>query len=173
MPSVGAIGDPVGKPGATLTIARSDPVMSASERKDPYRGYRFVIEIDGAARAGFTESSGLVADGDAVDYREGSDGPVTPKPGGPRKYPIISLKRGITGDAGLWQWYNRALAGQVERKNGSVIRRDDTGAEAMRWNFHAAWPAKWEGPGFNASGNDVAIENLELAHEGLELANTC
>jgi phage tail-like protein len=144
--------------------------MSTSERKDPYRGYHFVIEIDGATRAGFTECSGLVADGDAVDYREGSDEPAGRKLGGLRKYGTISFKRGFTGDSALWDWYTKAIDGQVERKNGSVIRRDDTGAETMRWNFHGARPMKWEGPGLNASGNDVAIENLELAHEGLELA---
>jgi hypothetical protein len=60
--------------------------MSASERKDPYRGYRFVIEIDGATRPGFTECLGLVADGNAVDYREGSEGPSAGKLAGLRKY---------------------------------------------------------------------------------------
>jgi phage tail-like protein len=144
--------------------------MTVSERKDPYRGYNFVLEIDGAARAGFTECSGLELVVETIDYRDGSDGPAASKLTGLRKYAIISLKRGLTSDAGLCRWYEKAAEGLVERKSGSVIRRDDDGAVTMRWNFHQAWPMKLEGPSLNAAGNDVAIETLELAHEGLELA---
>ena len=55
----------------------------------------------------------------------------------------------------------------AKRKNGSIIVLDRAGRETVRWNFVNAWPAKWTGPSFNAEGNDVAIETLELAHEGL------
>jgi phage tail-like protein len=119
--------------------------MAAGERRDPYRGYNFLIEIEGSTRAGFSECSGLEVDIDPIEYREGSEGPAVRKLMGLRKYTIISLKRGSTGDVALWQWYNKAVAGQVERKNGAVIRRDDTGAETMRWNFREAWPMKMGG----------------------------
>jgi phage tail-like protein len=59
------------------------------------------------------------------------------------------------------------MDGVVQRKNGSIVLLDDAGAEKVRWNFHDAWPTKWTGPSFNATGNEVAIEALEIAHEGL------
>jgi phage tail-like protein len=62
------------------------------------------------------------------------------------------------------------MDGTVERKNGSIVLLDTTGAEKLRWNFVEGWPTKWTGPTFNATSNDVAIETLEIAHEGLEKA---
>ena len=54
------------------------------------------------------------------------------------------------------------------RRNGSIVLLDREGNEKARWNFFNAWPTKYDGPDFNAEGNDVAIETLELAHEGVE-----
>jgi phage tail-like protein len=144
--------------------------MVTGARKDPYRAYQFLVEIDGITSAGFRECSGLDAGADPIEYREGSD-PTTPrKIPGLAKYGNISLKRGTTDDPQLWQWCKTAIDGQVERKNGSIILLDDTGAEKVRWNFREGWPSKWTGPSFNATGNDVAIESLDIAHEGLEKA---
>jgi phage tail-like protein len=64
------------------------------------------------------------------------------------------------------QWQTNH-AGKVERKNGSIVRFDDTGKEKVRWNFVGGRPTKWTGPTFNATGNEVAIETLEIAHEGV------
>lgn len=144
--------------------------MAGSERMDPYRGYNFLLEINGATRAGFTECSGLEVTVDALDYREGSEGPAVRKLPGLLKYTVISLERGIAADADLWHWAKKTTDGLAERKNGSIVLRDETGAEKIRWNFREAWPTKWTGASFNASGNEVAIETLEIAHEGLELA---
>ena len=60
------------------------------------------------------------------------------------------------------------VRGNVQRRSGSIIVHDATGAEKARWNFLDAWPTKWPRPTFTAKGNDVAIETLELAHEGIE-----
>jgi phage tail-like protein len=62
------------------------------------------------------------------------------------------------------------MDGKIARKNGSIILLNDAGEEKMRWNFQAGWPAKWTGPSFNAMGNEVAIETLEIVHEGLKKA---
>ncbi|MCA1702769.1 MAG: phage tail protein, partial [Actinobacteria bacterium] len=59
--------------------------------------------------------------------------------------------------------------GRTERRNGSIILRDDAGKDMLRFNFFEGWPCKWEGPAFNAKGSEVAIETLEIAHEGLEI----
>ena len=68
----------------------------------------------------------------------------------------------------LYDWHRRIVQGDIERKNGSIVLLDRHGDEKIRWNFVRAWPAKWDGPDFNAEGTDVAIETLELAHEGIE-----
>jgi len=144
--------------------------MATGERKDPFRAYNFLVEIDGITRAGFRECSGLDTSQDPIDYREGGEAIHVRKLPGLVKYSNISLKRGITDDAELWEWRKKAMDGKVERKNGSIILLDDTGAEKLRWNFVEGWPSKWTGPTFNATGNEVAIEALEIAHEGVTKA---
>jgi phage tail-like protein len=143
--------------------------MATGDRRDPFRSFNFAVEIDGLARAGFRECSGLDASQDPIEYREGTEGLTTRKLPGLNKYSNITLKWGMTDDHELWDWRKKAMTGKVERKNGSIVLLDDTGAEKMRWNFREAWPTKWTGPSFNATGNEVAIETLEIAHEGLEL----
>lgn len=143
--------------------------MATGDRRDPFRSFNFAVEIDGLARAGFRECSGLDASQDPIEYREGTDGLTVRKFPGLNKFSNITLKWGMTDDHEFWDWRKKAMAGKVERKNGSIVLLDDTGAEKMRWNFREAWPTKWTGPSFNATGNEVAIETLEIAHEGLEL----
>jgi phage tail-like protein len=144
--------------------------MATGERKDPFKGFNFKVEIDGITRAGFREASGLDSTQDPIEYREGNDILTPHKLPGLNKYSNISLKWGITDDAELFEWRKKSVEGKVERKNGSVVLCDDTGEEKLRWNFVEAWPTKWTGPSFNATGNEVAIEALELAHEGVTLA---
>jgi phage tail-like protein len=145
--------------------------MATGDRTDPYRGYNFLIEIDGITRAGFRECSGLDSSQDPVEYREGNEKPLTVrKLPGLVKYSNISLKWGITDDAELWEWRQKAADGKVERKNLSIVLTDDAQEEKVRWNLNDGWPAKWEGPSFNATSTDVAIETLEIAHEGVKKA---
>ena len=144
--------------------------MATGTRTDPYRAYNFLVEIDGITRAGFRECSGLDSSQDPIDYREGTDPLTARKLPGQNKYSHISLKWGITDDAELWDWRQKTMDGKVERKNGSIVLLDDTGAEKLRWNFINAWPTKWTGPSFNATGNEVAIETLEIVHEGVKKA---
>jgi phage tail-like protein len=76
----------------------------------------------------------------------------------------------MTDDDELYAWHRSAVTGNIQRKNGSIVLLDRQGQEKIRWNFVNAWPSKWDGPDFNAEGNDIAIETLELAHEGIERA---
>jgi phage tail-like protein len=141
-------------------------------RVDPYRAYNFLVEIDGITRAGFRECSGLDTAQDPIEYREGSEGKnlTSKKLPGLVKYSNVSLKWGITDDAELWDWRKTVMDAAIERKNGSIVLLDDAGEEKARWNFVEGWPTKWTGPSFNATGNEVAIETLEIAHEGLTKA---
>jgi phage tail-like protein len=142
--------------------------MATGERADPYRGYNFRVEIDGVTRAGFREASGLDSAQDPIEYREGDQELSPRKLPGLNKYSNISLKWGISDDADFWDWRQKSVEGNVERKNGSVVLFNDAGEEKLRWNFKEAWPTKWTGPSFNATGNEVAIENIEIAHEGID-----
>ncbi len=143
--------------------------MATGDRKDPFRSFNFKVELDGITRAGFRECSGLDASQDPIEYREGTDGLSARKLPGLNKYSNITLKWGMTDDTEMWDWHKKASQGAIQRKNGSIVLLDDSGAEKLRWNFRDAWPTKWTGPSFNSTGNEVAIETLEIAHEGLEL----
>lgn len=144
--------------------------MATGNRVDPYRGFNFLVEIDGITRAGFQECSGLDSSTDTVDYREGADPNHKRKLAGLNTFSNITLKWGITDSDELWQWRQSAVNGAPERKNGSIVLLDSSGNEKVRWNFHNAWPTKWTGPTFNATDNNVAVETLELAHEELTKA---
>jgi phage tail-like protein len=139
-------------------------------RTDPFRGFNFLVEIDGITQAGFQEVGGLDASTDPVDYREGSDPNHVRKLTGLNKFSPITLKRGITTSDELWRWRKTVIDGKTERKNGSIVLLDETGAEKLRWNFVNAWPSKWTGPAFNATSTAVAVETLEITHEEVQKA---
>ena len=144
--------------------------MATGSRTDPYGGYNFLVEIDGITQAGFQEVSGLDVSTDATEYREGNDPTHTRKLPGLNKYTPITLKRGITDSDELWKWRATVIAGNAERRNGSIILLDQTGQEKLRWNFFNAWPSKWTGPALNASSSSVAVESLEITHEEIRKA---
>jgi phage tail-like protein len=143
-----------------------------SQRVDPCSNYNFVVEIDGIAAAAFEECSGLAASVDIIEYREGAD-----KRNVPRKLPGLAhfsnivLKRGITTNRDLWQWFKDILNGVIDRRNVAVVLLDSQRQPVVRWMLTAAFPAKWEGPALKGKGTEVAIETLELAHEGLDWAD--
>ena len=139
-------------------------------RRDPFKNYSFLVEIDGIASAAFKSVSGLAAEAEVIEYREGSD-PVSSsrKLPGRVRYPNVTLTRGITTSLDLWNWWLTVAEGRVERRNVAIVLLDDSGTPALRWLLHRAWIAKIEGPSLHARGNEVAIASVELAHEGLEL----
>jgi phage tail-like protein len=142
----------------------------APSRHDPYKVFKFRVEIDGLTSAAFSEVSGLDSETVVIEYRTGSERNSVRKLAGLTKYPNIVLKRGITQDVELWNWRKSVIDGNVDRRNGSIVLLDDSGQEQVRWNFLNGWPCKLQGPHLNAHGNDVAIETLEISHEGLERA---
>ncbi|MDD1713560.1 MAG: phage tail protein [Methanoregulaceae archaeon] len=144
--------------------------MPTGKRVDPYRGFNFLVEIDGISQAGFQECTGLDASTDPVDYREGADPNHVRKLPGLNKYSPITLKRGITDSDELWKWRQTVIDGKIDRRNGSIVLLDDTGTEKLRWNFVNAWPSKWTGPSFNSTGSAVAVETLEIIHEEVKRA---
>jgi phage tail-like protein len=140
-------------------------------RVDPYKNFRFLVEIDGIVQAGFSDCNGLGSSVEVVEYREGGDTPTVRKLPGKVSYADITLKWGITDSRDLYDWHLTAVNGAVQRKNGSVILQDDLGTEKIRWNFFNAWASKYAAPEFNAKGNDVAIDTLTVSCERMERAS--
>jgi phage tail-like protein len=145
-------------------------MAATDQRNDPFRGYNFVLEIDNVAKGAFSEVGGLTADGDSVDYREGTDlQPNVRKLAGLRKFTNLTLKRGYTPDKSLWQWYTNVMNGVDDRRNVTIVLLNERREAVLRWHAENAWINKIEGPALKASSNDVAMESLELVHEGLTL----
>lgn len=146
--------------------------MAPAARRDPFKSYSFLVEIDGIASAGFKGVSGLAAETEVVEYREGSD-PVSSsrKLPGRVKYPNVTLKRGLTASRDLWEWWRTAADGPVQRRNVAIVLLDDSRTPVLRWLLRNAWIARIETSELDASKNEIAIETVELAHEGLELAD--
>jgi phage tail-like protein len=141
-------------------------------RVDPLLSCNFLVELDGIAQAGFRECSGLDTTTEVVEHREGGDNLTVRKLPGRPGYSDVTLKWGLTDSAELWNWRLQVIEGRAGfRRNGSVVVYDlSNRVEVARWNFVRAWPTKWEGPALNALGNEVAVETLVLAHEGIARA---
>jgi phage tail-like protein len=141
-----------------------------ANRVDPYAGYNFSVELDGITRAGFRECSGLENSQSAGEYREGTDRYLSVrKIPGLNTYSDITLSRGFTSDSKLWEWRVLAMKGTVQRHDISITLMDDTGNAKITWNLYECWPKSWTGPSLNASADEVAIEQLTLAYERLEV----
>ncbi|HMK50159.1 MAG TPA: phage tail protein [Thermodesulfovibrionales bacterium] len=144
--------------------------MPAGQRKDPYRNFRFRVEVDGITQAGFSECTVGDATTDPIEYREGTDSTTVRKLSGLTKYANVTLKWGITDSLDIYNWRKQIIDTGAEgaRKNLSIILVDEAGKDKARWNIMQAWPTKYDPPDFTAKGNDVAIETLEIVHEGIQ-----
>lgn len=143
--------------------------MSTADRNDPYSAFNYVLEIDGVDSAGFSEVSGLTTESDIIEYRNGKEDITVRKLPGLKKFTNLTLKRGYTQSKDLWDWRKTTLDGLTKRRDGAIVLQDEAHGEALRWTFREGWLSKWEGPSFNAKNNEVAIESLEIAIEGLAL----
>jgi phage tail-like protein len=142
----------------------------AVQRDNPYLNFNFLVDIGVGDELGFSEVEGLSGEIEVIEYREGADRVNTArKLPGLAKYPNVSLKRGITGRTDLFEWWKSVRDGQVQRRNVTITLLDEQRQAVLRWHLRDAFPVKIEGPSLNATGNEVAIETLELAHEGLEI----
>jgi phage tail-like protein len=142
--------------------------MATGDRVDPYAGFNFTVEIDGVTTAGFTEATGMTMEQDVIEHRTGDRENVVTKLPGLKKFPNLVLKRGFTKDDSLWRWRKQVMDGRTERRSGSIVLHNEAREPVLRWNFVQGWPSKLEGPSLNAKTPEIAIETLEIAHEGLE-----
>ncbi len=142
--------------------------MPVDERKDPYLSFRFLVEIQGLIVAGFSEISGLQAETETEEVREGGVNDHVHKLPKITKYPNLTLKRGITDSDTLWKWHQDVVNGKVKTRTVRVIVMDSEGNEKWHWYFDEAYPVKWVGPDLKADSSTVAIETLELVHNGIK-----
>jgi phage tail-like protein len=138
----------------------------------PLPVFHFRVEW-GGTRIGFSEVSGLTQENQAIEYRDGNFLEYSSiKMPGLRKFSNVTLKRGIVkADNEFFRWLSSIKLNQVERRDVTISLLNEEHNPVMVWKILRAFPVKVEGPGLKASGNEVAIESIELAHEGLELQN--
>ena len=146
--------------------------MPQQHRNDPYLNFNFRVEIDNFQVAGFSEAELPEGRIEVIEYREGADTSTGPRLlAGRVEYGPVVLRRGFAGEPSLFRWWNEVVQGHVTRRTVDIVLLDEQRNEVAHWLIREAWPSKWVGPDLRGLGNDVAIETLELSHEGVELAS--
>lgn len=141
-----------------------------AQRTDPAPSFKFCLEIEGIIVGQFKECSGLSVEREVKTYREGGVNDHVHFLPGSTTFSRITLKRGITDSHDLWNWYQHGLHdGKVKRVNMSILLLNTQGETVKHWDVQKAYPVKWVGPNLDSSTGQVAIETLELVHEGLVL----
>lgn len=143
----------------------------------PFTG-KFKFSVEGVGEIGaFTDVSGLSVEVELVEIEEGGQNHFTHKVPGRMKWPNIVLKRGITDSDNLFEWFAKTsgegFAGEgstLERTQGEITLTDSQGETVRGWTFEEAFPVKWTGPTLASSSNEVAKEELEIAHHGFRPA---
>jgi phage tail-like protein len=142
--------------------------MATGKRDDPFGGFNYRVEIDGLTVAGFSEVSGLQAEVEVEEYREGGVNTHMHRIPGPARYPNnLVLKHGLTSVNELWDWHFEVAQGTITRRKVTIALRDSAGAEVCQWVVRDACPVRWVGPELRAAAAEVAVETLELVHRGI------
>lgn len=134
----------------------------------PHGKFRYKVEVEGLELGGFSEVSGFDASIDVIEYREGDKVQTPMKVPGLKKYGNITLKQGVADKDALYKWMEIGFEKDVERKTLTITLLDINGEDAASWQVINAWPTKYTAPDFNATSSEIAIETLELAHEGMK-----
>jgi phage tail-like protein len=140
--------------------------------KNPHTSLRFKLEMDSIIVGSFSEITMADVTFDVVEYRAGDYLPTMQKQAGLYKNANVVLKRGVFMDQNdLFAWIQRLKDGEFEQavvKNFSIILMDQASNPAAQWDFVNGWPVKYTAPPLNAKGTEIAIETLEVAHEGVK-----
>ncbi|MCB9527957.1 MAG: phage tail protein [bacterium] len=139
--------------------------MSFAANSRPYGKFRFAVEISGLTVGHFQSVSGLAHEIEVYTHQEGGLNDRTHKLPAQGSYPNLVLKAGYAVDDTLEKWHRKFPSGG--RKNVTITLRDDAGQALKSWSFRDAWPVKWEGPEFDASQSQIAVQSIELAHNGM------
>ncbi|HEX3542813.1 MAG TPA: phage tail protein [Acidimicrobiales bacterium] len=135
---------------------------------------RFSLEVDSVHMGFFRECSGLGTESEVVEHLVVNDKghQIIQKVPGRAKWTDITLKKSMDGAKDLWNWRKEVLDGKYDsfRRNGSIVIYNSENTEVARWNFIHGWPSSWKGSDLSSSSDEVATEELTIAHEGLERA---
>lgn len=135
--------------------------------RDPHMGLRFWIQLGHVEIAGFRECSPMVVETETFEYAEGGLNSYTHKLPVRTKYSNIILKRGMDETRALYDWYIQAASGQIARQDISIVIYDSQQHNKRQWDLKNAYPCKWTGPELKAESGAIAVETVEIAHEGL------
>lgn len=138
----------------------------------PLPKFRFEVKWDSVVMS-FQEVSGLDVESQPIEYRHGDSATFsTIKMPGIKKFANVTMKKGVyTGDNKFWDWFNEIKMNTVKRKPVTISLLDESGKPTMVWTLVNAWPTKITGTDSKAEGNEVAVEAIEIAHEGLTVTN--
>jgi phage tail-like protein len=141
--------------------------MSPVARTDPYLGFRFHVEVDSLIVGGFSEVSGLGVARETVSYREGGvNSHVHTFPDGVRHPPLV-LRRGMTDSQELLEWMDGAGGAGADARTLRLFLLDSEGTAVRGWQCADAYPVRWDGPALRAESGAVAVETLEVRHDGI------
>jgi phage tail-like protein len=143
--------------------------------QDPFGSFRFKLELGDVEVAGFAECTGLNIETKVFEYKEGGNNATTLKFPEPSSFGNVTLKRGVTNSNELIEWQLDVVSGTFGKNSRAsspsiaIVLLNEKGEDVRRWNLIRAFPVKWIGPDLKASASEVAIESLELAHEGIQI----
>lgn len=135
---------------------------------------KFHFQVDwGGTKIGFTEVSGLDVETEVIEYRAGSSPEYSKiKMPGMQKFSNITLKRGtFNNDNEFYNWWNTVKLNTIERRDITISLLNESHEPVVTWKIKNAWPSKVQSTDLKSDGNEVAIESLELVHEGLSIQN--
>jgi phage tail-like protein len=137
-------------------------------RLDPIPSFRFTVVFDDLPPGGFTDCSGLQSETEVQEYAEGGLNEHTWRLPGRTRQSNVTFKRGIVNKV-LWDWHRAIAAGDFKARNCTILVHDPSGgADVIEFQLVEAFPAKWIGPELAAGQNNLALETLEVAHQGLQ-----
>jgi len=145
----------------------------AQDKNWPLPKFYFMVDWGSTTNIPFQEVSGLEIQAEALEYRHGNS-PVFSKINMPGmvKNSNITMKKGVfANDNTFWDWYNKIKMNTIERQNVVVKLLDEGGNPTMTWTLNNAWPTKISSTDLKSESNEVAIESIEIMHEGLTIAN--
>ena len=148
--------------------------------RDPYRNYKWEVEIDGFARAGFSECEGLERETEVIEYREAGENESPHKLPGQTTFTELTLSRGMSNDSDFVDWCSKIFDIQSKdgnqgdddfRKNISIHVKNKAGNRVKTWRIYRVWPSGLKSEKLDANANDVLLERLVLQNEGQNLKN--
>ncbi|MES9946287.1 phage tail protein [Candidatus Thiodiazotropha sp. CDECU1] len=145
----------------------------AIQSETPYGAFNFLVSIEGsdphAVQAGFSEVSGLSMEVQVIEYRAGNNRSNTPvKIPGLTKYAPVTLKRGLIGSLDLFEWITQsANSGRSGQRNITIELLNEDNDTVFTWKLRNAWVSNYTTGDLNANSSEIAIETVEVVHEGL------